>query len=166
MLWLPIVRFAWYLLTWEYFEQVLTLCIPCVMTWVDIVRDWILLWLIVENAHQHDLQQKVKTTKWKGRNRNSLVVRIFETIGRNIEAAANILDRAVTWLIGDEPTFKEKLTWTRPRFSVQQRVRKGRSRGATGLQQTKHWNVGMVQDGCSCLPRGNHKQDRGNKVRF
>ena len=123
MLWPPLVRFAWYLLTWKYLKQALTLCIPCVATWVDIVRDGFLLWLIVKSGHRHGSQQEVKTAKQKGHSKNGLVVRIFETIGRKIDTATNILDRAVTWLIGDEPTFKEKLTWTRPSFRIQQRVR-------------------------------------------
>jgi GAG-pre-integrase domain len=129
MLWPPLVQFAWYLLTWKYLEQALTLCIPCVVTWVDIVRGWFLLWLIVKNGHRHGSRQEVKTAKWKSRNRNGLVVRICKTVGRKIDTATTILDRAVTWLIGDEPTVKEKLTWTRPRFSIQKRVRKDRSRG-------------------------------------
>ena len=129
MLWPPIVRFALYLLTWKYLEQALTLCIPCLVTWVDIVRGWILLWLIVESGHRDSSRQEIKTAKWKSRNRNSLVFRICGVFGRKIEAATNLLDRAVAWLIGDEPTLKEKLTWTRPRFSIQTRVRKGMSSG-------------------------------------
>ena len=41
----------------------------------------------------------------------------------------SLLDTTVTWAIGDEPTHKERLTWTRPTFKSQRRVRKGTSSG-------------------------------------
>ena len=37
----------------------------------------------------------------------------------------NLLDAAVTWAVGDEPTHKEQITWTSSTFKCQRRVRKG-----------------------------------------
>ena len=41
----------------------------------------------------------------------------------------NTIDDVVTWTIGNEPTHKERLTWTSPKFACQRRVRQGRSSG-------------------------------------
>jgi hypothetical protein len=66
---------------------------------------------------------------WKRRHRNRFIIQICNTIGTKIEAAINILNKAITWLIGDEPTYKERMSWTSLRFRSQQRVRKDRSCG-------------------------------------
>ena len=146
------------LFTWEYLEQALTLCFPCVVTWVDIVRGFLLSWLIVASGSRCEFRPEVK--KAKRRHKNGFIVQICNTIGRKMDAATNILDKAITWLIGDEPTYKERLSWTSPRFRSQQRVRKDRSRW-TRVQQAESRNVGVVQDSRSCLPCDNHRQSRG-----
>ena len=56
-------------------------------------------------------------------------IKVNERINLSCAVAIACIDRATTWIIGNEPTEKEKMTWTRPRFAIQNRVRVDRSTG-------------------------------------
>lgn len=53
------------------------------------------------------------------------MTKINERIGQASTSALFYLNKTITWILGDKPTKKEQLTWTSPRFRVQERVRKG-----------------------------------------
>ena len=127
MLWpTTILRFAWCLLTWEYLGQALALCFNGAELWVDIVRGCCLYWLIgkLSDPVERSGLFENESTKWK--RKRKAIQRQMANIGNQ---ALNQIDKAVTWAIGNEPTYKERLTWTSATFSCQQRVRKDRSRG-------------------------------------
>ena len=129
MLWPPFARMAWYLFTWEYLALLITLCAPCAAAWIEVVHGSFQLWLIVECGRRHDSKQEVKAAKWKRRHRKGPVARLEDSLGRFLDTAITYLDRLVTWAVGNEPTTKERLTWTAAGFRNQRRVRKGLSSG-------------------------------------
>ena len=129
MLWPPFARMARYLLTWGYLCLLITLCMPSTAAWVEVVHGSFQLWLIVECGRRGDSKKDVKTAKWKRRNRKGPITRLQLRLGHCLETAANLIDRLITWAIGDEPTDKERLTWTSAEFRNQKRVRKGMSSG-------------------------------------
>ena len=50
---------------------------------------------------------------------------VSKRIERMAATAIVYLNIIATWVVGDEPTKKERLTWTSPRFRAQKRVRRG-----------------------------------------
>ena len=108
----------------------ITLCAPCAAAWIEIVHGSFQLWtMIVECGRRHGSKQEVKTAKWKRRHRKGPVARLEVSLGRLLNTATTYLDRLVTWAVGNEPTTKERLTWTAAGFRNQRRVRKGLSSG-------------------------------------
>ena len=121
---------AWYLLMWEYMALLITLCAPCAAAWIEVVHGRSFqLWLIVECGRRTDSKQEGKTAKWKRRHRKGPIARLGVSLGRLMSAATTYLDRLVTWAFGNEPTTKERLTWTAASFRNHRRVRKGLSSG-------------------------------------
>ena len=128
MLWPPFARMAWYLLTWEYLCLLITLCVPCAAAWVEVVHGSFQLWLIVECGRRGDSKKskgQVETPEQERAHHKA------STTTRTVwlDTTATIVDRLVTWAIGDEPTDNERLTWTNAEFRNQTRVRKGMSSG-------------------------------------
>jgi Reverse transcriptase (RNA-dependent DNA polymerase)/GAG-pre-integrase domain len=118
-------------MTWEYLGQALALYLKGAEVWVDIARGCCMFWLIVRLNDPTDRGDSYRneSSKWKRRhktNRYTKMCNRLSVLGSNLLSQ---IDRAVTWAIGDEPTHKERLTWTSPRFRCQQRVRRDRSTG-------------------------------------
>lgn len=114
---------------WDYLGHALSQCFSEAVVWVDVVRGWVLYWLRFEGQYATANSFRNESAKKKEGRKPGLMDHLASQIGRFGNEAINHLDKLVTWLVGDEPTHKEQLTWTSPRFLCQQRVRKDRSSG-------------------------------------
>ena len=123
MFWPPLVRLLLFILTWERLELILTICIPSAVIWVDIVRNLVTYWLIVR-FDDHGIKPK-----WKRRHRSKTWKQCEGIVCAVGKYTIRMLDKAVTWTIGSEPTKREMMTWRDQSVNYQQRVRKGRSSG-------------------------------------
>ena len=124
MLWPPLVRFLLFLLPWEFMELALIFCIPSAVTWANIVRSLVTLWLIVRCNGAGQGSTTGSKPKWKRKRRSTKVWKRLGTVISSIgQRTTNILDQGVTWAIGSEPTEKEMMTWRDPTINYQQRVR-------------------------------------------
>jgi hypothetical protein len=122
-----VLRYAWYILTWEYLGQTLAIWFQEAETWVDIVRGCCWFWLI--DGYCRRAEWGISSIfhgspKWR-KKRKHVQHWLFD-VGLSV---LNWIDDMVTWTIGNEPTHKERLTWTNPTFACQRRVRQGRSSG-------------------------------------
>ena len=116
-------------MTWEYLGHALSVGCPGAEVWVDIVRGWFLYWVIRRSALQTDSGSN-GSARWKRRLRKSNIGRACTRgMAAAVSGTTTLLDKAVTWAIGTEPTDKERMTWTKAPFRSQLRVRYDRSTG-------------------------------------
>ena len=117
-----------YILMWEYIGQALEICAPSAVIWVLIVRGW-LLCKMTSKGSPDTSPAKHSALRWKRRHKRGMWIKINNRITDALAAAVDYIDKATTLIIGNEPTTKEKMTWSRPRFAAQNRVRSDRSTG-------------------------------------
>ncbi len=120
-------------LTCESLWQALAFCIPR-SSLGRRRRGWLLCFLLGgKEATYHHGSSKHGTSKWKRRrHKSSLPVKVTKQIEKMAATAVAYLDnKAATWVFRDRPAKNKerRLTWTRPRFRVQKRVRGGMSSG-------------------------------------
>jgi hypothetical protein len=96
--------------------------------WVNVVRGYVACLLIGRCMDCNGLFS-IESPTWKKQHRGERVKKIIGQLSNLGMAATELLDRAVTWTIGDKPTDKERLTWTSPRFRCQRQVRSDQSAG-------------------------------------
>ena len=120
-----------YILMWEYIGQALEICAPSAVIWVLIVRGWLLCKMTGSHEGSPSTSPANRSaSRWKRRHKRGMWIKINNRITDALAAAVDYIDKATTLLIiGSEPTTKEKMTWTRPRFAAQNRVRSDRSTG-------------------------------------
>ena len=128
MFWPTVLRFIWYLMTWEYLGYALETFMQGANVWVDIVRGGLLYWAINNSADNRVLVRD-ESRKWKKKHRKGYIKKAADLLTSVINGAIQQIGRVVTWAIGSEPTDKERLTWTKAPFNCQRRVRYDRSTG-------------------------------------
>jgi hypothetical protein len=85
-------------------------------------------WAICNSADRKG-SLRYKSAKWKKRFRKSCIGRTVDRLATIIDDVTTQIDRVVTWAIGSEPTYKERMTWNKATFKNQRRVRHDRSSG-------------------------------------
>ena len=115
---------------WEYIGQALELCMPSAVFWVHVVRGWLLYTSTRRPGESSSTSSANRAaSRWKRRHKRGIWTKINKRITCACTAAITSIDKATTWIIGNEPTNKERMTWTSPKFSIQKRIRVDRSTG-------------------------------------
>ena len=141
MFWPTLLRFIWFLITSEYLGHALSLLFHEAGTAIDLIRTGFgfayYAWAVDNGTSANK-----EATRRKDKRRRKKWERLYHVIGSLQDRVLIRIDQAVTWAIGDEPTVRETLTWTKPRFRNQTRVRKQRSSGQGSnkrVQRTSGW---------------------------
>ena len=128
----------WWLLNWSDLGHALA------DVGIDHIRGWTACQVLGRFKHANQNTRR-DATKWKRKSQRLNWVQHWATSVSNMicTIAANAINQAIMWTIGDEPIKKERMTWTRPQHGRQRPVLKGTSKGKQGSSKrrmhTAHW---------------------------